>query len=54
MPTGEQIGNSLDIFVTRLRKPHEVSVYEAIERLVQVGEAVGPMHALCPGCSIRA
>ncbi len=27
--------------LTRLHESHEVSVYDAIERLVQVGEAVG-------------
>jgi len=33
--------NTLEVFFTRLRESHDVSVYEAIERLVQAGEAVG-------------
>ena len=31
----------LEVLVTRLHESHEVSVYDAIERLVQVGESVG-------------
>ena len=41
MPAGDQTIDSLEVFVTRLHESHEVSVYEAIERLVQAGEAVG-------------
>jgi len=36
-----QSANTLEVFLTRLRESHELSVYEAIERLVQAGEAVG-------------
>lgn len=32
---------ALDILVTRLHESHEVSAYDAIERLVSVAEAVG-------------
>ncbi len=32
---------SFEGFVSRLHESHDVSVYEAIERLVQAGEAVG-------------
>jgi len=38
---GTQSTNTFEVFLTRLRESHEVSVYEAIERLVQAGEAVG-------------
>ncbi len=31
----------LDVLVVRLHESHEVSVYDAIERLVHVGESVG-------------
>ncbi|HEX4783999.1 MAG TPA: hypothetical protein VH350_06625 [Candidatus Sulfotelmatobacter sp.] len=41
MPAAVQPVPSLDVFVTRLHEAHEVSVYEAIERLVQAGGAVG-------------
>jgi hypothetical protein len=30
-----------EVFLARLRESHEVSVYEAIERLMSAGEAVG-------------
>jgi hypothetical protein len=33
--------NTFELFLTRLRESHEVCVYEAIERLVQAGAAVG-------------
>lgn len=35
------IEDSLSVFVTRLHESHQVSVYGAVERLVQTGEAVG-------------
>ncbi|HET7891724.1 MAG TPA: hypothetical protein VFL34_09370 [Candidatus Sulfotelmatobacter sp.] len=41
MPAGVQTVPSLDVFVTRLHESHDLSVYEAIERLVQAGSAVG-------------
>lgn len=41
MPAVDQTTNTLDVLLTRLHESHEVSVYEAIERLVQAGEAVG-------------
>lgn len=41
MSAGTQSTNTFEVFLTRLRESHEVSVYEAIERLVQAGEAVG-------------
>ena len=41
MPAGIQSTNTFEVFLTRLRESHEVSVYEAIERLTQAGEAVG-------------
>lgn len=41
MPAGVQTVPSLDVFVTCLHESHELSVYEAIERLVQAGSAVG-------------
>jgi len=47
VPAGTQSVNTFEDFLTRLRESHEVSVYEAIERLVQAGEAVGfEAHAL--------
>ena len=33
--------NTFESFFKRLRESHEVSVYEAIERLMQAGEEVG-------------
>ena len=41
MPIAAQSTNTLDVLLTRLHESHEVSVYQAIERLVQAGEAVG-------------
>jgi len=41
VPPGVQTVDSLSVFATRLHESHEVSVYGAIERLVQAGEAVG-------------
>jgi hypothetical protein len=41
VPAGAQTVDSLSVFVTRLHESHQVSVYGAIERLVQAGEAVG-------------
>ena len=41
MSSRTQSANTLEVFLTRLRESHELSVYEAIERLVQAGEAVG-------------
>jgi hypothetical protein len=36
-----QTTNTLDVLMTRLHEIHEISVYDAIERLAQAGEAVG-------------
>jgi len=36
-----QPANTFEVFLTRLRETHDVSVYEAIERLTRAGEAVG-------------
>jgi hypothetical protein len=33
--------NTFELFLTRLRESHDVCVYEAIDRLVQAGAAVG-------------
>ena len=41
VPAVVQLSTALDVFVTRLHESHELSVYEAIERLVQAGAAVG-------------
>jgi hypothetical protein len=41
VPIGTQSANTFEAFFTRLRESHEVSVYEAIERLTHAGEAVG-------------
>ena len=41
MPAVEQSISPLEIVRTRLHESHQVSVYEAIERLVRAGEAVG-------------
>jgi hypothetical protein len=38
---GTQSVNTFETFLTRLRESHEVSVYEAIERLTHAGRAVG-------------
>lgn len=40
-PSAVQSANSLEGLLTRLGEAHQVSVYEAVERLVQAGEAVG-------------
>ena len=41
MPVVDQTIHTLDVLVTRLHESHEVSAYDAIERLVLVGEVVG-------------
>ena len=41
MPSGTHVVDTLQVFVARLHECHELSVYEAIERLVHAGEAVG-------------
>jgi len=41
VPSGTQALNTFDVFLQRLHESHDVSVYEAIERLVRAGEAVG-------------
>ncbi len=41
MPSRTESANTFELFVTCLRESHEVCVYEAIERLVQAGAAVG-------------
>lgn len=41
MPAAVHTTDALEIFVTRLHESHQVSVYGAIERLVQAGESVG-------------
>jgi len=41
VPAGTQIVNTFDAFLIRLRESHEVSVYEAIERLTLAGKTVG-------------
>ena len=41
MPSRAHAVNTLQVFVDRLHECHELSVYEAIERLVRAGEAVG-------------
>ena len=41
MPAGTQIADTFDAFLIPLRESHEVSVYEAIERLTLAGETVG-------------
>lgn len=47
MRPSQQTIPPLEELVTRLHESHEVSVYEAIERLVQAGAAVGlDEHAL--------
>lgn len=47
MPSGAELANTLEVFLSRLRESHDVSVYEAIERLVQAGEAAGlDVHTL--------
>lgn len=41
MPAGTQVVTTFDAFLIRLRESHEVSVYEAIERLTLAGKTVG-------------
>ena len=41
MPAVQQTTDVLDFLLTRLHEAHEVSVYAAIERLKEGGEAVG-------------
>lgn len=41
MPSGSHTADPLQVFVDRLHECHELSVYEAIERLVHAGEEVG-------------
>jgi hypothetical protein len=41
VPAVDQTTHTLDVLLTRLHESHELSVYDAIERLVLVGEAVG-------------
>jgi hypothetical protein len=41
VPVGIQSANTFEALLTRLRESHEVSVYEAIERFIYAGEAVG-------------
>ena len=41
MPSGTQSTNTFEDVLTHLSESHEVSVYAAIERLVQAGETVG-------------
>lgn len=41
LPAETQQTKTLDTFLARLHESHQVSVYEAIERLVQAGESVG-------------
>jgi len=36
-----QTKNTLEVILTRLHEPHELSAYEAVDRLVHAGEAVG-------------
>jgi len=41
LPAETQKTKTLETFLLRLHESHEVSVYEAVDRLVQAGEAVG-------------
>jgi len=41
VPAGTQPVNTFEAFLARLHESHEVSVYAAVERLVQAGETVG-------------
>jgi hypothetical protein len=41
VPAVQQTTDVFDFLLTRLHEAHEVSVYGAIERLMQGGEAVG-------------
>jgi hypothetical protein len=41
VPATDPTTQILEVLVTRLHESHEVSAYDAIERLVKAGEAVG-------------
>ncbi len=41
MPAVDQTTHTLDVLLTRLHESHELSVYDAIERLVLAGQSVG-------------
>lgn len=41
MPSGTQSVNTLEVVLTRLRESHDLSAYEAVERLIYTGEAAG-------------
>jgi hypothetical protein len=41
VPARTKSANTFEAFLARLRESHDVSVYEAIERLTHAGEAVG-------------
>ena len=41
MPAVDPTTKTLDVLAVRLHESHELCVYEAIERLVSIGEAVG-------------
>ena len=41
MPAGTQSAAPLEVLLTRLHEVHDLSVYEAIERLVQASEEAG-------------
>ena len=41
MPAKVETADALGVFVNRLHESHQVSVYGAIERLVQAAKAVG-------------
>jgi len=41
VPAASQTTYALEVLVTRLHESHEVSVYDAMERLVEAGQAVG-------------
>jgi hypothetical protein len=41
VPAVDPTTQILEVLVTRLHESHEVSVYDAIERLVHAGESVG-------------
>ena len=40
-PADAHVVCPVEMFLARLHEPHEVCVYDAIERLVQAGDAVG-------------
>lgn len=47
MPSSSERTNTLEVFLACLRESHDVCAYEAIERLVQAGEAAGlDVHTL--------